>query len=266
MPPIVCRRGQRDNEVPGNRIQSRVTAAGPTRARLFLFLLLSGSVLVVAGCGGSKKPVTAQVPPPPPPSPSETATQPPLIAGEHTKVLFSEVGIASWYGPEFHNRRAANGEIYDMHQATAAHRTFPFNSVVRVTNLSNGKSTLVRINDRGPFVEGRIIDLSLEAAKAIGVWRTGIAKVRLDVLQAPEPITTGGRWCIQIGAFEDREVASSLKEKLARKYKTAKIIQFTGPTGEWLRLRVPNDERERVKEISAAIHPSQGEVWLVRLD
>ena len=223
-------------------------------------------MLLVAGCGGGKKPVTAQVPAPPP-SPSENTDEaPPLTAPEHGKVLWSEVGIASWYGPEFHNRRAANGEIYDMHQPTAAHRTLPFNSVVRVTNLSNGKSTLVRINDRGPFVEGRIIDLSLEAAKAIGVWRSGIAKVKLEVLQTPEPITTGGRWCIQIGAFDDRDEATSLKEKLARRYKTAKVIQFTGPTGEWLRIRVPNDERERAKQISETIHPSQGEVWLVRMD
>jgi peptidoglycan lytic transglycosylase len=242
-----------------------VTAAAPTHARLFLSLLLGGSVLLVAGCGAGKKPVTAQVPAPPP-SPTESTTQPPLVAPEHAKVLWTEVGIASWYGPEFHNRRAANGEIYDMHQPTAAHRTLPFNSLVRVTNLSNGQSTLVRINDRGPFVEGRIIDLSLEAAKAIGVWRTGTAKVKLEVLQTPGPIATGGRWCVQIGAFEDRDAASSLKAKLARKYKTAKIIQFTGPTGEWLRIRVPNDERERAKQMSEAIHPSEGEVWLVRMD
>ena len=242
-----------------------MTAAAPTRVRLLLLLLLGGSVLLVAGCGGGKKPVTAQLPPPPPPS-SEDTTQPPLVAPEHANVLYTEVGIASWYGPEFHHRRAANGEIYDMHQPTAAHRTLPFNSLVRVTNLSNGQSTLVRINDRGPFVEGRVIDLSLEAAKAIGVWRSGIAKVRLEVLQAPEPIATGGRWCVQIGAFEDRDEATSLKAKLARKYKTAKIIQFTGPTGEWLRIRVPNDQRERAKQLSEAIHPSQGEVWLVRMD
>ena len=214
---------------------------------------------MLAGCGGHKNTTVSDIPAPPP-TISEP-TEPPA----HGKVLYTEVGLASWYGPEFNNRRTSSGEIFDMHQPTAAHRTLPLNSMVRVTNLTNGKSTLVRINDRGPFVQGRIIDLSVAAAKAIDMWRAGVAKVRLEVVDTPAPIASGGRWCVQIGAFEDRGDAASWKERLTRRYKSAKVLQFSGPTGEWLRVRVPNDERGRAQEIAGAIHPGT-DVWLVRMD
>jgi len=94
----------------------------------------------------------------------------------------SQVGIASYYGREFHGKRTASGEIYNMRKYTAAHRTLPFGSIVRVTNLSNGRSIKVRINDRGPFVKSRIIDLSYGAARKLGIIESGIAKVRIDVL------------------------------------------------------------------------------------
>ena len=92
------------------------------------------------------------------------------------------MGIASYYGREFHGKRTASGEIYNMRKYTAAHRTLPFGSIVRVTNLSNGRSVKVRINDRGPFVKGRIIDLSYGAARKLGIIESGTAKVRIDVL------------------------------------------------------------------------------------
>ncbi len=92
-------------------------------------------------------------------------------------------GVASYYAHDFHGRKTANGETYDMYAMTAAHKTFPFGTVVRVHNLSNGKITVVRINDRGPFVEGRIIDLSLGAAQKVGMIESGTARVRLEVLQ-----------------------------------------------------------------------------------
>src|SRR5207248_5343094 len=91
--------------------------------------------------------------------------------------ISSETGVASWYGPPYHNRRGSNGEIYNMHALTAAHRTLPLGSIVRVTNLKTGNSTLVRITDRGPFIESRILDLSLAAAKKVDVWQAGLAKV-----------------------------------------------------------------------------------------
>jgi len=112
------------------------------------------------------------------PSPPPGARTPP-----EGKVLLSVEGVASFYADDFHGHPTSNGETYDMHAFTAAHRTFPFGTAVRVTNLDNGKTVIVRVNDRGPFKEGRLIDLSFSAAKALGLVATGTARVRLDVLE-----------------------------------------------------------------------------------
>ncbi len=117
-------------------------------------------------------------------------------------VIYSEEGIASWYGPPYDKRRGANGEIFDKDALTAAHRTLPMNSLIKVTNLSTGQSAILRVTDRGPFVPDRMLDLSLASAKAIGVWRPGVARVRVEVFAAPSPLDRGGRWCVQIGAFK----------------------------------------------------------------
>ncbi len=99
-----------------------------------------------------------------------------------TKATFLNSGVASYYGPGFHGRRTANGERFDMHAMTAAHRTLPFGTLVKVTNLSNGKSAIVRVNDRGPYVGKRVIDLSVAAAKQIGSTGSGTARVSLEVM------------------------------------------------------------------------------------
>jgi rare lipoprotein A len=241
------------------------------RASLFV---LSAALILLVGCG-EKKRVTRTVPPPPPiytpetrntePSPGDETASRPSDTDTRTPI-FTETGLASWYGPPYHNRKAATGEIYDMHQLTAAHKTLPLNSIVRVTNVASGKSVLVRINDRGPFIGTRIIDLSYAAARAIDVWRAGVAQVKVEVLEAPKPLTEGGRWCVQIGAFRDSEEATRLKERLARKYRTANVIQFTGPTGDWVRIRPLNDERSRAVEVANTTHVEEGGVFLVRLD
>ena len=98
------------------------------------------------------------------------------------KAKFANSGVASYYGPGFHGRRTANGERFDMHAMTAAHRTLPFGTLIKVTNLSNGKSTVVRVNDRGPYVGNRVIDLSVAAAKEIGSTHSGTARVNLEVI------------------------------------------------------------------------------------
>ncbi len=236
-----------------------------------LFFRLAALLLFVAmlaGCG-EKKHRTAYVPPPPPAitAPAPRPVPPPSVpsTSTHDKIIYTETGYASWYGPPYHNRKAANGEIYDQDALTAAHRTLPFGSVVRVTNLKTGESVVVTINDRGPFVGDRIIDLSRAAAKAVNVWRPGTAKVRLDVLEAPADIAHGGRWCVQIGAFPDYSTAAELKQELKDRYTTAKVIQFTGPTGEWVRVRVPNDDKKRAQEVADSTHTS-APVWLVRMD
>ena len=150
---------------------------------------------------------------------------------------------------------------------TAAHRTLPLNSMVRVTNLTTGHVAMVRITDRGPFVEDRIVDLSLAAAKAVDVWQPGTAEVKLEVLSAPAPIAARpGRWCVQIGAFHSEGEARKLKEKLQDRYETANVIQFTGPTGEWVRIRPEGDDKRTAEEVASKTHVKEGGVFLVRLD
>jgi rare lipoprotein A len=242
-------------------------------------LAVVGAALVLSGCGGHKTARSHRIPPPPtiasqePPTADETAstaepsrnTKPP--AGSHGgKPIYVETGLASWYGPPYHNRRGANGEIYNQNAMTAAHRTLPLNSMVRVTNISTGHSATVRITDRGPFVEDRVVDLSLAAAKAVDVWRPGTAEVKLEVLSTPAPIAQGGRWCVQIGAFHSEHEARKLKEKLQDRYENANVIQFTGPTGEWVRIRPAGDDKGTAEEVASRTHVKEGGVFLVRLD
>jgi rare lipoprotein A len=149
---------------------------------------------------------------------------------------------------------------------TAAHRTLPLNSVARVTNVKTGESVLVRITDRGPFVNDRVIDLSRAAARKLSVYQHGTALVRIEVLRAPSPIASGGRWCVQIGAFTSAQDASRVKDKISRRYHTAKVLQFSSPTGEsWLRVRVAEDDKKRAQELMRETHTEAG-IFLVRID
>jgi len=144
-------------------------------------------------------------------------------------------GIASWYGPNFHGKRTSNGEYYDMYGMTAAHKTLPMNTIVKVTNLLNGKSAVVRINDRGPFVKNRIIDLSYAAAKRLGVVGTGTAPVRLEILGFNGKITTASKkkesveisnFSVQIGSFRRKEGANIYKHRYDNflgRYKTVVV-------------------------------------------
>ncbi|HUQ49722.1 MAG TPA: septal ring lytic transglycosylase RlpA family protein [Terriglobales bacterium] len=238
------------------------------------------AMLLVTGCGSKKQP-QARVPAPPSveassPKPRPASRRVDTAQGVDTRVdadayrnvkpIYVETGVASWYGPPYHNRKTANGEVFDMNIPSAAHKTLPLNSLVRVTALANGKSAILRITDRGPFIGDRVLDLSLGAAKDLGVWRMGLAKVKIEVLEAPKPLDSGGRWCVQIGAFADTDGATKLKEKLMRKYKSAKVIQFAGPTGDWVRIRPLQDDRSRSYEIARDTRVNEGGVFLVRLD
>ncbi|UCD10956.1 MAG: septal ring lytic transglycosylase RlpA family protein [Nitrospinaceae bacterium] len=130
---------------------------------------------------------------------------------------FSEEGVASWYGPGFHGKLTSNGEVYDMHATTAAHKTLPFNTRVRVVNLDNQRETEVRINDRGPFAGNRIIDLSYQAAKELGMIKSGIAPVRLVVTQRPGSggaLEAGASYTVQLGVFQDRKNAERIISRL----------------------------------------------------
>jgi rare lipoprotein A len=221
----------------------------------------------------SASPVATPAPgrPAPSPTPSSTPTPAPranteITVPKNAKVLYTEVGYASWYGPGFQKRNAANGQPYDMNAMTAAHRTLPLNSIVRVTDLKTGDSVLLRITDRGPFVTDRIIDLSRAAARKLSVYQHGTSLVKIEVLETPAPIKEGGRWCVQIGAFPDSDEARKLKEKLARRYRTARVLQFSSPTGgDWIRVRVAEDDKKRAQEVMKETH-TEAAMFLVRLD
>ncbi len=144
----------------------------PTKKALYILVILGAFILCsCAGPGarsnGRKRPIRASV----------------LDRGSFGHGRFLQTGIASYYGADFHGRKTANGEMYDRNGLTAAHRTLEFNTRVRVTNLSNGRVVVIRVNDRGPYAKGRIIDLSEEAGRQIGLDVSGTAKVRLEVLQ-----------------------------------------------------------------------------------
>lgn len=166
--------------------------------------------LALLSCG-EKRTVRAAVPPP--------------VSG-------AEVGTASWYGHPYHGRAAASGEIYDMEMFTAAHRTLPFGTLVRVINLDNEKSVEVRINDRGPFVGDRIIDLSHAAAQAIGLIGPGLARVRLEVMQTPVAATPG-YYAVQVGAFQYRANAERLRAEMEARYGAARLVLRPGDPPLW---------------------------------
>jgi rare lipoprotein A len=182
----------------------------------------------------------------------------------------SEIGLASWYGPPYANRKGADGTVYDQNAMTAAHRTLPMGSLVRVTNLANDQSVVVRITDRGPFVGDRILDLSLAAAKATGVYRAGVARVRVEAYAPPEHpgVDPAGKWCVQIGAFLDEEDAIQLKKNLIRRYATAKVIEFAGPTGHWVRINPQKPDKATANQIANSIHISKpgAKPYIVRLN
>jgi rare lipoprotein A len=248
-------------------------------------------VIFLAACGHPKQ-AHVSVPPPPPPStttapatapqpeakPPATETPAPAKSEEtadlaeptipaDAKPIATETGLASWYGAPYHNRRGSNGEIYNMHAMTAAHRTFPLGSIVRVTNIRTGRTALVRITDRGPFIPGRILDLSLAAARRLDVWQPGVAEVKVELMQTPAPLDSGGKWAVQIGGFSDESAATKLAAHLTRRYRTAKVLHFASPAGDWwIRVRVLDDDRDRAHQLAAETETPEGAVFLVRLD
>lgn len=235
----------------------------------WIFALAASLLLAVTGCGHRAKVAYAPAPPIAAPNNYPPSTGSPESGSEEShrgQPIFSEVGIASWYGPPYNNHRGANGRIYDENAITAAHRTLPMGSLIRVTDLETGRSAMMRVTDRGPFVPGRILDVSVGAAKALGMYRSGIARVRIDVYETPEPIDAGGRWCVQIGAFRHSGSAKKLEQHLARKYESASVIEFQGPTGYWVRIRPENGNHSRAVEIAKNLRPEEGEAYLVRLD
>jgi rare lipoprotein A len=180
--------------------------------------------------------------------------------------IYTEEGNASWYGAPFHGRKASNGEVYDMNKMTAAHRTLPFSSMVRVTNLNNGKSTVVRITDRGPFVDNRIIDLSRAAAQEIESIGPGVVPVRIEVLSGPDPFL--GYFTVQVGAFKDKGNADRLKERLSTTYSPVFIQQVSLDDGDFYRVRVGRVSGEgEAQKLGDVLRAKEGfKPMILRLD
>lgn len=255
-----------------------------------MLLLVLIAVLLLSACGHHNPP-HVNVPPPPAPE-STTATPPPPqpkpekppegsapaksesnadlaepVISPNAKALETQTGLASWYGPPYHNRRGSNGEVYNMNAMTAAHRTFPLGSIARVTNLKTGSTALVRITDRGPFIPGRIVDLSLAAARKLDLVQAGVGQVKIELMESGAASGSAGRWAVQIGGMPDEKVASKLADRLTRRYHSANVLRFKSPAGDWwIRVRVLDDDHERAQKLAAETETSEGAVFLVRLD
>lgn len=225
---------------------------------LLAFLLQACSVLPAPSYPRPEPaPEQPSTPPAQPPSTTPNAkTKPYRVNGDWYHPIadargFEERGIASWYGREFHGRKTSNGETYDMYGVSAAHKTLPLGTFVRVENLDNGRTLEVRVNDRGPFVRGRIIDLSYGAAQKLGIVEKGTAPVQVTALGAPvAPAAPGlpqqyapldyysGNFTFQVGAFTDKTNAERLVQRLNQFYQNAHMTTFFDGSRTFYRVRV----------------------------
>jgi len=166
----------------------------------------------------------------------------------------------------FHGRRAANGEIFDMNTLVAAHRTMPFGSILRVTNLNNDRQVEVRVIDRGPFVKDRVLDVARAAAIALDMIGTGTAPVRIELLSGPSP--TVGDFTVQVGAFSDRANADRLRDRLLARYQPVFIQDYDAPTGHFYRVRVGRvPSPDAAQHLAAQLRDADGfQTFVVRLD
>jgi rare lipoprotein A len=170
---------------------------------------------------------------------------------------FREEGEASWYGKKFHGRKTANGETYDMHQLTAAHKTLPFHTWVKVVNLDNRREVKVRINDRGPFHAGRVIDLSHAGARALGMVESGTARVTVEALGAaeireingrPEPVLvkpksySHGQFVVQVGSFKVKSNAVRLSKMMKKRHGRARVTVYDRGDAVFYRVHVGDEK------------------------
>ncbi len=179
---------------------------------------------------------------------------------------YTETGVASWYGHPYHGRHAANGEIYDMEKLTAAHLTYPFGTWVRVENLENRKSVVVRITDRGPFVKGRCIDLSRAAARAIDMIGPGTSRVRLVVVSPPEERAEEDLFAVQVGAFRDRDRAERLRRQMEGRYGAARLAEREGSPVMWRVLVGQEPTVEAAQALADRLRGESESAFVVRLD
>jgi rare lipoprotein A len=174
--------------------------------------------------------------------------------------------LASWYGIPYHGRHAADGEIYDMETLVAAHRLLPFNTWLRVTNLANDKTVNVRVIDRGPFVKGRILDLSKAAARQINLLGPGVGRVRLEVIAAPVDVASNDFYAVQVGAFSVRENAERARIEYERRFGAAQLAIKQGRVTMWRVLVGRETSVIAAQKLAVTLHAENKDVFVVRLD
>ena len=222
------------------------------------FIFVVGTFLLLSACGPKK--VQVRIPTVNPAASSASELE----------------GIASYYAEPYHGRKTASGETFDTYQGmTAAHRTLPFNTMVRVTNKTNGRQVDVRINDRGPFIEGRVIDLSLRAAREIDLVRAGVAPVKLKVLKTGEvakaappvsvPASKPMLFAVQVGAFESSSAAENLKERLEKKYPGVTVQTVSGEKTVY-RVRIGEPDIDAANKIASELRKEDFKPFVVRLN
>ncbi len=229
------------------------TGTRPLRNALSLALAVALPLMFLASCAAPARSVPPPLPPAPAPRPEAAAPEARPGEPRPYKALglwyqplsdskgFRQEGIASWYGPDFHGKRTSSGETYDMHGLTAAHKTLPLGTLVRVRNLQNQRTVDLRINDRGPFVGTRVIDLSYEAARQLGVIGPGTAAVEvvaIGVLAGSSVDLYSGNFTFQVGAFTNRESAEKLRADLNPRFGNAHIVEFNRGDRLFYRVRI----------------------------
>jgi rare lipoprotein A len=220
--------------------------------RIFLLVLF----FLLVACGPRHVVIDRRTPPPEKKEVKkemmkEEKISPDSKAAKIEKMESREVqyGVASWYGGEFHGRSTSSGEVYDMYQLTCAHNTLPLGTIVMVTNLENGRSLELKVNDRGPFVKERIIDVSYAAAQMLGMWGKGTAPVKVEVVSlAIEPVL---RFTLQVGSFTDETNAQKLADQLRKSFENVYVATVETLTQKYHRVRVGQFETREAALVMA---------------
>jgi rare lipoprotein A len=233
-----------------------------------LQLIALGVLLAAAACSGTAQRAADErqvlrVEPAPAPAagavPPAEAAQPAVV-----RQVYRETGTASWYGRDLHGRKTASGEVFDMNGLSAAHRTLPLGTVIRVTNLDNYKSVKVSVIDRGPLVRDRILDLSYGAARELGFAAQGIARVKIETL---EPVPDSGTFTVLAAAFTEEESARLLRERLTQRYEVVSIAPLETNVAMFYRVRVGNyPSEEKAERIASKLTLEGLEPIVVRKD
>jgi rare lipoprotein A len=225
-------------------------------------MVMLAVTMLAASCAERQVPTAPQAAPAPATAAAASSLPPALPAP--TKRVYRETGTASWYGRESNGRTTASGEVFAMEGMSAAHRTLPLGTVIHVTNLDNYKSVTVKVNDRGPFVKNRIIELSYGAARELDFIAQGTAPVKIETL---EPVNGGALYTVQAAVFTEEENARALKDRLTKKFEQVSIVPFETSLGKLYRVRVGSYGTEERAELVASKLKLEGlEPFVLRKD